>query len=102
MNIVIADRKVMDSSDIFATASQDGEEEYEEELSAAEVVFYSASWNLLKFQSSQVNLWGWSSTKEPIFKVTKLSLFKVLAKLEEAWINERNAPELLHPRMEMV
>jgi len=52
----------MDSSDIFATASQDGEEEYEEELSAAEV----------------------------------------LAKLEEAWINERNAPELLHPRMEMV
>ena len=43
MNIVIADRKVMDSSDIFATASQDGEEEYEEELSAAEVVFYSAS-----------------------------------------------------------
>ena len=100
-NIVIADWKVMDSSDIFATASQDGEEEYEEELSAAEVVFSSTSWNLLKLQS-QVNLWGWSSTKEPILKVTKLSLFKVLAKLEEAWINERNAPELLHPRMEMV
>jgi len=52
----------MDSSDIFDTASQEGEEEYEEELSAAEV----------------------------------------LAKLEEAWINERNSPELLHPRMEMV
>ena len=28
----------MDSSDIFDTASQEGEEEYEEELSAAEVV----------------------------------------------------------------
>ena len=27
----------MDSSDIFDTASQEGEEEYEEELSAAEV-----------------------------------------------------------------
>jgi len=54
--------KAMDSSDIFDTASQEGEEEYEEELSAAEV----------------------------------------LAKLEEAWINERNSPELLHPRMEMV
>jgi len=52
----------MDSSDIFDTASQEGEEEYEEELSAAEV----------------------------------------LAKLEEAWINERNSPELLQPRMEMV
>ena len=32
----------------------------------------------------------------------RCSLFKVLAKLEEAWINERNSPELLHPRMEMV
>ena len=29
-------------------------------------------------------------------------ILKVLAKLEEAWINERNSPELLHPRMEMV
>ena len=28
----------MDSSDIFDTASQEGEEEYEEELSAAEVL----------------------------------------------------------------
>ena len=27
---------------------------------------------------------------------------KVLGKLEEAWINERNSPELLLPRMEMV
>ena len=32
----------------------------------------------------------------------RLRFFKVLAKLEEAWINERNSPELLHPRMEMV
>ena len=31
----------MDSSDIFDTASQEGEEEYEEELSAAEVVLRS-------------------------------------------------------------
>ena len=31
----------MDSSDIFDTASQEGEEEYEEELSAAEVVLPS-------------------------------------------------------------
>ena len=31
----------MDSSDIFDTASQEGEEEYEEELSAAEVVLGS-------------------------------------------------------------
>ena len=31
----------MDSSDIFDTASQEGEEEYEEELSAAEVVLCS-------------------------------------------------------------
>ena len=37
-NLKITDRKVMDSSDIFDTASQEGEEEYEEELSAAEVV----------------------------------------------------------------
>ena len=36
-NFVFADLKVMDSSDIFDTASQEGEEEYEEELSAAEV-----------------------------------------------------------------
>ena len=35
------------------------------------------------------------------FDVIKFIL-KVLAKLEEAWINERNSPELLHPRMEMV
>ena len=35
------------------------------------------------------------------FDVIRLIL-KVLAKLEEAWINERNSPELLHPRMEMV
>ena len=33
--------KAMDSSDIFDTASQEGEEEYEEELSAAEVVLRS-------------------------------------------------------------
>merc|ERR1719505_116837 len=32
----------------------------------------------------------------------ELSAAEVLAKLEEAWINERNSPELLHPRMEMV
>ena len=36
-DVLITDRKVMDSSDIFDTASQEGEEEYEEELSAAEV-----------------------------------------------------------------
>ena len=35
----------MDSSDIFDTASQEGEEEYEEELSAAEVVLRS-NWPL--------------------------------------------------------
>ena len=40
-NLKITDRKVMDSSDIFDTASQEGEEEYEEELSAAEVVLGS-------------------------------------------------------------
>ena len=33
--------KAMDSSDIFDTASQEGEEEYEEELSAAEVALRS-------------------------------------------------------------
>ena len=35
------DEEAMDSSDIFDTASQEGEEEYEEELSAAEVVLRS-------------------------------------------------------------
>ena len=39
----------MDSSDIFDTASQEGEEEYEEELSAAEVsvcfIFKFSQWS---------------------------------------------------------
>ena len=44
----------MDSSDIFDTASQEGEEEYEEELSAAEVVLRS-NWLLSIIPSCAVN-----------------------------------------------
>ena len=52
----------MDSSDIFQDTGTDGVEEYEEELTAAEV----------------------------------------LQKLEDAWLNEKQSPELLEPKMEIV
>ena len=32
----------------------------------------------------------------------ELSAGEVLARLEEAWINEKQAPELLQPKMEIV
>jgi GINS complex subunit 4 len=35
-------------------------------------------------------------------EVEELSAGEVLSKLEEAWINEKNSPELLTPKMEMV
>ena len=52
----------MDSSDIFQDTATDGVEDYEEELTAAEV----------------------------------------LQKLEDYWLNEKQSPELLEPKMEIV
>ena len=34
-------------------------------------------------------------------KVEELTAEEVLAKLQETWINEKNAPELLEPKMEV-
>ena len=93
----------MDSSDIFDTASQEGEEEYEEELSAAEVVLrsnYLLSNLSLRSVSTRLVSYPWKM--EYCLNCMSKDILKVLAKLEEAWINERNSPELLHPRMEMV
>ena len=91
----------MDSSDIFDTASQEGEEEYEEELSAAEVVLRS-NYHYQIFHCGLFRL-AWFHILGILLEFyVKRFILKVLAKLEEAWINERNSPELLHPRMEMV
>ena len=94
----------MDSSDIFDTASQEGEEEYEEELSAAEVP--TCNLNVVGYQTWAMEMNPKSSSRNGRWTCIGVEfrclLFKVLAKLEEAWINERNSPELLHPRMEMV
>jgi len=36
-----------------------------------------------------------------LLQVEELTAEEVLAKLQEAWINEKNSPELLEPKMEV-